>query len=401
VIDENIQLIKRITQSRMNIMTAFVPCAGRGPNSRVPRAAVCSMTSKLRIASQKTSEKVNRVSMVDAVSGVSHSSSSNDEIGQKGAHNKIVFRNLKPDSFRHPVDIRATRLLKSLFGLDLVLRGMLSMVEEAFYLDNLSSGVLVSETQLPEIYKLLNDACKILDMHGEPKDLDNNEKRSAARSASRGSRSESSTLDRMLYSSFPSNLRPEIYVRQNPVPNAYTLAFQGRRPFIVIHSSLIDLMTPEELQAVIAHELGHLKCEHGVWVTMANLILLATQSIGGELLNQVSTVLSNQVLRWLRAAELTCDRAALLVAQDPEVVLSVMMKLSGGGSSIGKKLNVKAYMKQLEMFEDATKSPMGRMMGRAMTEGLTHPLPILRAKELSAYANSTEYKNLLISARRI
>lgn len=29
--------------------------------------------------------------------------------------------------------------------------------------------------------------------------------------------------------------------------------------------------------------------------------------------------LEEQLLRWLRAAELTCDRAALLVAQDPKV----------------------------------------------------------------------------------
>jgi hypothetical protein len=29
--------------------------------------------------------------------------------------------------------------------------------------------------------------------------------------------------------------------------------------------------------------------------------------------------LEEQLMRWLRAAELTCDRAALLVAQDPKV----------------------------------------------------------------------------------
>lgn len=29
--------------------------------------------------------------------------------------------------------------------------------------------------------------------------------------------------------------------------------------------------------------------------------------------------LEEQLFRWLRAAELTCDRAALLVAQDPKV----------------------------------------------------------------------------------
>ena len=35
---------------------------------------------------------------------------------------------------------------------------------------------------------------------------------------------------------------------------------------------------------------------------------------------------------WMQAAELTCDRAALLVSQDPKVVVSVIMKLTGGSA---------------------------------------------------------------------
>jgi len=30
---------------------------------------------------------------------------------------------------------------------------------------------------------------------------------------------------------------------------------------------------------VIAHELGHLKCEHGVFITMANLLTIVTESL--------------------------------------------------------------------------------------------------------------------------
>lgn len=33
----------------------------------------------------------------------------------------------------------------------------------------------------------------------------------------------------------------------------------------------------------------------------------------------IAQSLEEQLFRWLRAAELTCDRAALLVAQDPKV----------------------------------------------------------------------------------
>lgn len=41
---------------------------------------------------------------------------------------------------------------------------------------------------------------------------------------------------------------PDLYVRQSPIPNAYTLAISGKKPFIVVHTSLIELLTREELQ---------------------------------------------------------------------------------------------------------------------------------------------------------
>ena len=46
-----------------------------------------------------------------------------------------------------------------------------------------------------------------------------------------------------------------------------------------------------------------------------NQILPPFTGLGGL----IAPRLEEQLLRWLRAAELTCDRAALLVAQDPKV----------------------------------------------------------------------------------
>lgn len=75
---------------------------------------------------------------------------------------------------------------------------------------------------------------------------------------------------------------PDLYIRQNPTPNAYTLAIAGRKPFIVVHTSLVELLTPAELQAVLAHEMGHLKCDHGVWLTFANILAMSAGSLPGE-----------------------------------------------------------------------------------------------------------------------
>ena len=105
-------------------------------------------------------------------------------------------------------------------------------------------------------------------------------------------------------------------------------------------------LDPCVLQAVIAHELGHLKCSHGVWLTMANVLANNTLSV----LPLLSGAIEEGLLRWLRAAELTCDRAALLVAQDHRIVISSLMKLAGGSPKLNAELNVEAFLRQASCF---------------------------------------------------
>ncbi|MGB7412975.1 MAG: M48 family metallopeptidase [Thermosynechococcaceae cyanobacterium] len=265
---------------------------------------------------------------------------------------KIPLLGLKANQFRHPVDQEATAALQQLPGLDWAIRSLLGGVaEQVFYLDNISSSVLVGERQLPELFGLLQEACEILDV-----DL------------------------------------PQLYVKQNPVPNAYTFAMRGQQPFIVIHTSLIELLEPAEIQAVIAHELGHLKCEHGVYLTAANLVTLAVgQSPLGAL---VAQSLQMQMMAWLRCAEFTCDRAGLLVAQDPKIMASVLMKLAGGSPTLSRQLNVDAFLDQARAYE-AMDDELGLLLKSVRTAELTHPVPVLRAREIDRWANGATYQDLL------
>lgn len=267
---------------------------------------------------------------------------------------KTVLLGLKSDHFRHPLDLEATQALKQFPGLDLVVRSVLGpLAEQFFYLENIASSVLVSDRQLPELHQVLLDACQILDM--EP---------------------------------------PELYVRQHPAPNAYTLAIRGKKPFVVVHTSLLDLLTLEETQAVIAHELGHLKCDHGVYLTLANLMVLAAGQLSpwGQVLAQN---LQTQLLEWIRCAEFTCDRAALLVSQDPKIVASVLMKLAGGSPKLASQLNVDAFIEQARSYDQWSMDELGAAMKQLQTAQLTHPLPVLRAREIDRWASSQTYSGLL------
>lgn len=267
---------------------------------------------------------------------------------------KILLRGLKSDQFRHPLDLQATQTLKQLPGLDLLIRNLLGPVaEQFFYLENIASSVLVGEQQLPDLYQLLVEACQVLDLE-----------------------------------------QPQLYLRQHPQPNAYTFAIRGRQPFIVLHTSLVDLLTPEEIQAVIAHELGHLKCDHGVYLTLANLIVLATGQMPpfGDWLAQR---LQSQLLEWVRCAEFTCDRAALLVAQDPRIVASVLMKLAGGSPRLAPQLNLDAFLAQARSYDKIGTDEISDTLKKMQTAQLTHPLPVLRAREVDRWASSQDYQLLL------
>ncbi|KAK9272479.1 hypothetical protein L1049_002852 [Liquidambar formosana] len=199
----------------------------------------------------------------------------------------VVFRNLDADDFRHPLDKQNTLILRAIPGLNELGKALLGTVtEQVMLLENIGTSVLVSKNQLSELNQLMVDAAKILNVEA-----------------------------------------PDLYVRQSPVPNAYTLAISGKKPFVVVHTSLVELLTRNELQAVLAHELGHLKCDHGVWLTVANILTLGAYTIPG-LGGWIAQNLEEQLFRWLRSAELTCDRAALLVAQDPKVYKIIIFNLT-------------------------------------------------------------------------
>ncbi|MFM7278591.1 MAG: M48 family metallopeptidase [Microcystis aeruginosa] len=267
---------------------------------------------------------------------------------------KQLLLGLKANDFRHPIDLEATNSLKQLPGLDIAVRSLLgSVAEEFFYLNNIAASVLVGEKQLPDLHNLLLEACRVLDL--EP---------------------------------------PQLYIQQNPVPNAYTFAMRGKKPFMVMHTSLIEMLTPAEIQAVMAHELGHLKCEHGVYLTLANIMVLAA----GLLPNwgtMLARSLQERMLAWVRCAEFSCDRAALLAVQDPKIVMSVLMKLAGGSPSLAPLLNLEAFIDQAKSYDAVSASEMGEMLKGLQTQQLTHPLPVLRAREIDRWASSPDYQNLL------
>mmetsp|Transcript_35729 Transcript_35729/g.106622 ORF Transcript_35729/g.106622 Transcript_35729/m.106622 type:complete len:304 (-) Transcript_35729:155-1066(-) len=269
---------------------------------------------------------------------------------------RSTFKGLDTSSFRHPLDNDLTSFVRDapLNGVaESAIRTSLAVVEQGVRLDLLSSSVRVSPEQLPELYDSLLEACDVLDMD----------------------------TDRP----------PELYVQSSPQANAYTLALRNEKsaPLVVVTSALLDRCTEREVQAIIGHELGHLKCEHSIYLTLGGLASTALRGV------PFAGARARSLLeRWQLAAEYSCDRAAMLVAQDSSVVAGAMLKLFGGTS---RSLSAEAFIQQCAEYDEALKTANPFVRASINMQQRTHPLPVKRVSELENWAKSEDYLSIVES----
>lgn len=122
---------------------------------------------------------------------------------------------------------------------------------------------------------------------------------------------------------------PNIYITHDQSINAYTYASDTVTPTIVLHSGMVERMTPGELKCVIGHECGHVHNEHMVYQSICNVLanLLTGRNMIIHLLSATNILMFYE---WSRAAEVTCDRAAMICADNIEDAINVNKKLAYG-----------------------------------------------------------------------
>ncbi|MBI5971068.1 MAG: M48 family metallopeptidase [Deltaproteobacteria bacterium] len=71
---------------------------------------------------------------------------------------------------------------------------------------------------------------------------------------------------------------PKVYVIADPAPNAFAAGRNPQNASVGVTEGLLDIMSRDELQAVIAHELGHVKSRDILTMTFVT-VLLGTVSL--------------------------------------------------------------------------------------------------------------------------
>ena len=269
------------------------------------------------------------------------------------------FADLSKHDYIHPADSKALAALRAIPGVDSALKKLLAWTgESAIRVSFMASAVKVTPKQCPDLHAKLQIACTTLGVE-----------------------------------------MPDMFIQQNPMVNAFTGGVE--RPIIVLHSALIERLNDEETLAVIAHEVGHIHAEHVLYLTAARLMeALANISVarlipGSEIIKfLVSAGISSALLAWARRAELSCDRAALLVTQDPHVIGKTMMKLAGG--TFASKIDYQLFLEQGREFKkNYDENKLDKFWADIMAAGLSHPFPIWRVAEILEWVESGQYADLM------
>jgi Zn-dependent protease with chaperone function len=269
------------------------------------------------------------------------------------------FASLSKHDYVHPADSKALAALKAVPGVDSGLKKLLELTgESASRVVFMASAVKVTPTQCPDLYAKLQIVCTTLGVD-----------------------------------------MPDLFVQQNPVVNAFTTGVE--KPLIVMWSGLLEKLNDEEILAVLAHEVGHIQAEHVLYLTAARLFeALANASIGrlvpgSEIIKALIAIgINSSLMAWARRAELSCDRAAMLVVQDPHIVGRTMMKLCGGTSH--SKIDYEQFLAQAREFEKTCDdNKLDNFWAGVISAGMTHPFPVWRVAEIIKWTESGEYDNLL------
>ncbi|MDD2240631.1 MAG: M48 family metallopeptidase [Kiritimatiellae bacterium] len=66
---------------------------------------------------------------------------------------------------------------------------------------------------------------------------------------------------------------PRVFIIDTPVPNAFAVGLKPERACVAVTSGLLERLSRDELQGVIAHELGHISNRDTLFMTLAGVTL--------------------------------------------------------------------------------------------------------------------------------
>jgi heat shock protein HtpX len=134
--------------------------------------------------------------------------------------------------------------------------------------------------------------------------------------------------------------RPELVLSEQRQPNSWVVHLPRRKPRVYLTKGLRELLTPEELQAVLAHEQMHIANHDALVMSVVGLPGVAMMSARGGLtvLANIAGALSHTgTLALSRYRELAADAGAATITGHPSALASALLKVSDSLKQIPSK----------------------------------------------------------------
>jgi heat shock protein HtpX len=205
--------------------------------------------------------------------------------------------------------------------------------------------------------------------------------------------------------------KPRVAISTTPLPNAFATGRNADKSVLCVTTGLMNMLTPEELEGVIAHELSHVAHKDVQVMTIASFLaiiagLLIRFSFYGELfgggrrsnnnnggalpifliimgVSIVVYAVSFLLIRLLsRYRELAADRSGALLTGQPSALKSALVKVSQGINRIPTKDLRSAEPLNAFFFAPAAHLIRGQSGKNLSTLFSTHPSLERRLEEL-------------------
>lgn len=167
----------------------------------------------------------------------------------------------------------------------------------------------------------------------------------------------------------------DFYITGDPSVNAFAIASQeeGEPNIINVNSSLIQLMTDDELRFVIGHEMGHLINKNATLVKLINFVFPHGATI--------PITLQYKIRLWQQLSELVADRFGYMAMPNLNVCISAFFKMSSGLDFNKMDMKVEAFLEDNKKRLDYFRNDKGINFA-------THPINPIRVEALNQFSKS-------------
>lgn len=162
---------------------------------------------------------------------------------------------------------------------------------------------------------------------------------------------------------------PKVYIIDDPAPNAFATGRDPSHAYVAATSGILDLMSDRELEAVMAHEMGHVQ-NYDIRVMMIVFGLVSAIGFIADILTHVfwfsdsddrpsnpifiilaivAALISPIVAALVQAAisrqrEYLADATGAMTTRDPEALASALEKIGAAGSRMRRQNTSTAHL---------------------------------------------------------